>query len=205
MSTQAQPTIIVPAGFSLHSENTAHILLPNDNGAFLNPVQEFNRDLSVACIRTWGDQMNELRRNKWAKKLQKNSVGPSTSEDVQTTETSPAGPSAMLVDAAPQIPDLKPHKFVILEALSATGLRSIRYAKEIPLVKYVIANDLSSSATEAMRRNVEINGLGPQPIIEVDSTEPLDGKQKTAKSDLGKVRVNEGDAWYVIDNVNRVS
>lgn len=28
-----------------------------------------------------------------------------------------------------------PHKFVLLEALSATGLRSIRYAKEIPLVK----------------------------------------------------------------------
>lgn len=29
----------------------------------------------------------------------------------------------------------KPYKFVLLEALSATGLRSIRYAKEIPLVK----------------------------------------------------------------------
>ncbi len=111
---------------------------------------------------------------------------------------------------------------MILEALSATGLRSIRYAKEIPLVKlacdfiafvyfyelfyrYVIANDLSSSATEAMRRNVEINGLGPPPITEVDSTEPLDGKQKTVKSDLGKVRVNEGDAWYVIYNVNCIS
>ena len=31
----------------------------------------------------------------------------------------------------------QPYKSVILEALSATGLRSIRYAKEIPLVKYV--------------------------------------------------------------------
>ena len=29
----------------------------------------------------------------------------------------------------------KPYKFVILEALAATGLRSIRYAKEIPLVR----------------------------------------------------------------------
>lgn len=29
----------------------------------------------------------------------------------------------------------RPNKIVILEALSATGLRSIRYAKEIPLVK----------------------------------------------------------------------
>ena len=29
----------------------------------------------------------------------------------------------------------KSYKFTLLEALSATGLRSIRYAKEIPLVK----------------------------------------------------------------------
>lgn len=40
---------------------------------------------------------------------------------------------------------------------------------------YVIANDLSELATAAMRRNVELNGLG----------DGLDGK----------VRVNEGDAW----------
>ena len=86
---------------------------------------------------------------------------------------------------------------MILEALSATGLRSIRYAKEIPLVEsvfhlltstatlilqvsYVIANDLSPLAIEAMRRNVGFNGLGP-----------------TTASELGKVRVNEGDAWWV--------
>lgn len=67
MTTQAEvpPTITVPEGFSLHSENTSHILLPNDNGAFLNPVQEFNRDMSVAAIRTWGEQMNELKKHKW--------------------------------------------------------------------------------------------------------------------------------------------
>lgn len=28
-----------------------------------------------------------------------------------------------------------PYRFVVLEALSATGLRAIRYAKELPLVK----------------------------------------------------------------------
>ena len=59
------PSLVVPEGYSLHTENTSHILLPNDNGAFLNPVQEFNRDMSVACIRTWGDQMNETKRKKW--------------------------------------------------------------------------------------------------------------------------------------------
>ena len=67
MTTQAEvpPTITVPEGFRLHSENTSHILLPDDNGAFLNPVQEFNRDMSVACIRTWGKQTNEFKKQKW--------------------------------------------------------------------------------------------------------------------------------------------
>lgn len=59
------PDLIVPDGYTLHSENTSHILLPSDNGAFLNPVQEFNRDLSVACIRVWGEQMDEAKKLKW--------------------------------------------------------------------------------------------------------------------------------------------
>jgi tRNA (guanine26-N2/guanine27-N2)-dimethyltransferase len=42
--------------------------LPDTADAFLNPVQEFNRDLSVACIKTWSEQFNELRRLKWEKK-----------------------------------------------------------------------------------------------------------------------------------------
>ena len=56
--------LVVPEGFTLHTENTSSILLPTDNGAFLNPVQEFNRDLSVACINTWGELMNEEKRRK---------------------------------------------------------------------------------------------------------------------------------------------
>lgn len=47
----------------------------------------------------------------------------------------------------------------ILEALSATGLRSIRYALEIPNVASIIANDLDPSAVETIRRNVEHNAL----------------------------------------------
>lgn len=50
------PPIVVPEGFKLHQENSAFLLLPAENGAFLNPVQEFNRDLSVACIRTWSER-----------------------------------------------------------------------------------------------------------------------------------------------------
>lgn len=46
-----------------------------------------------------------------------------------------------------------------MEALSATGLRSIRYAREIPGVKEIIANDLSEDAVESIKKNIEHNGV----------------------------------------------
>jgi tRNA G26 N,N-dimethylase Trm1 len=73
---QQQPTIEVPPGFTLHSENTTHILLPSDNGAFLNPVQEFNRDLSVACIRVWSEEWNRAKEARWTAAQQKKAKRP---------------------------------------------------------------------------------------------------------------------------------
>lgn len=45
----------------------------------------------------------------------------------------------------------------VLEALSATGLRSIRYAKEVPGVKQIIANDLSAAAVKSIQENIRLN------------------------------------------------
>jgi len=107
----------------------------------------------------------------------------------------------------------QPRNIRIIEALSATGLRSIRYAKEIPNVKVVLANDLSPSACDAMRMNVRYNGVEEEekpvpgvapvtaavggvegaPAVPVPDTEDLpNGRRPGCK---GKVRVNEGDAW----------
>jgi tRNA (guanine26-N2/guanine27-N2)-dimethyltransferase len=58
--------IEIPSGFRLYTENTSHILLSEDE-AFLNPVQEFNRDLSVACIRIWSEDLNMMKEEKWRK------------------------------------------------------------------------------------------------------------------------------------------
>lgn len=44
-----------------------------------------------------------------------------------------------------------------MEALSATGLRSIRYAKEVPGIKEIVANDLSSNAVRSIVENVRSN------------------------------------------------
>ena len=49
--------------------------------------------------------------------------------------------------------------YTVLEALSATGLRAIRYAKEVPGIRYVVANDLSDDAVRSIERNVLHNGI----------------------------------------------
>lgn len=76
VSPKRQPSIEVPPGFTLHSENTTHILLPSDNGAFLNPVQEFNRDLSVACIQVWSEEWNRAKEARWRAAQEKKAKKP---------------------------------------------------------------------------------------------------------------------------------
>ncbi|KAJ7774567.1 N2 N2-dimethylguanosine tRNA methyltransferase [Mycena maculata] len=188
----------IPEGFTLHTENNSHILL-SSNEAFLNPVQEFNRDTSVACIRVWSEELHRLKKEKWllarerkqTKKKQNKRPRLETDVSVDTPESVPQGtePESVSVDQ----PEYPQRKIVILEALSATGLRSIRYAKEIPHVSYVIANDLSSAATAAMKRNIDLNGLGPLP--------PASGTDPAAASTRPtEIRVNEGDACTLMYN-----
>ncbi|CAE6433487.1 unnamed protein product [Rhizoctonia solani] len=228
-STTTTATMDIPEGFTVHTENTAKILLPSETTTFLNPIQEFNRDLSVACISTWGKRWEEAKRAKWEqggarrgqnKKRKKSGAEKADAKEAEKVgakegeakEEEAKGEQQMDVDsthAAGGKPETEVEatngsgeekrkeytapKFVILEALSATGLRAIRYAHEIPLVKYVIANDILPAATEAMRRNVGLNGLGPSPSSAEESGPAKTGK-KSEKSDLGKVRVSEMDA-----------
>lgn len=48
-------------GFLVKRENSTRILVPEEAVAFFNPVQEFNRDLSVACIRVWAERAERAR------------------------------------------------------------------------------------------------------------------------------------------------
>lgn len=61
----------IPAGLTPYKEQSTTILLPDDNTAFLNPVQQFNRDLSVAVISTWGQVWREEGKAEWEAKLAK--------------------------------------------------------------------------------------------------------------------------------------
>ena len=49
----------------------------------------------------------------------------------------------------------------ILDALAASGLRSIRYVKEVPGVKQVIVNDLDQVAVDQAHENVKFNNVDP--------------------------------------------
>ena len=59
-------------------------------------------------------------------------------------------------DEAPRTkPPLKPIR--ILEGMAASGLRAIRYARELDDVGCVVANDLDPTAVASIARNVEFN------------------------------------------------
>lgn len=127
-------------------EGKARIFFPKQNEVFYNPVQQFNRDLSILAIRTWSERQEDSVRLHRRKKRKTDN----------NTEA--------LVESLVALPEdhdgVGNGKFTILEALSATGLRAVRYAKEIPAIKEIVANDFSASAVELIQKNVDSNQVG---------------------------------------------
>lgn len=58
----------------------------------------------------------------------------------------------------------------ILDALSATGLRAVRYAKEIESEKKILVygNDILPTATEVIKKNAQLNGVGEKVVATND-------------------------------------
>ncbi|KAI1459347.1 dimethylguanosine tRNA methyltransferase [Annulohypoxylon moriforme] len=191
---------------------------------FYNPIQQFNRDLTVLAIKAYGQETLAKRRpanaDKVAKrKREKSDIGDNKSKKQEKAEevAETAQGDTSMVDATEsnevdqhngqqQEPQEKSQEklsentsdsngglissdipkanqaigdeqstkgqetksnetkrsgptFTILDALSATGLRALRYAQELPFVTSVTANDLSPTAVEAIKRNAEHNGV----------------------------------------------
>ncbi|PWY96793.1 N2,N2-dimethylguanosine tRNA methyltransferase [Aspergillus sclerotioniger CBS 115572] len=163
--------ILNPPAQAAASKATKKDLKADDQSqsVFYNPIQQFNRDLSVLAIRAYGEHVLALKKQKAERKKQKaaecSAKGKkrkreegrgkeSTQEDEATAKSrcSQAPSQHAEQDAAPS--------FTILDALSATGLRALRYASEIPFTSYVVANDLSPSAIQSMKLNIKYNNLG---------------------------------------------
>ncbi|KAM3421099.1 hypothetical protein BST61_g1513 [Cercospora zeina] len=156
---------------------------------FYNPIQQFNRDLSVLAIKAFGDdflhrkrQRNDKNRSKHENKKkrkmpvergqepdgqeQENEIQPDAApatagakEGEQVKTDGQAGKSSTSAHDQQSAKGPSGPRFRILDALSATGLRALRYAHEIPFVSAVVANDMNPSAIQSMKVSVEHNGL----------------------------------------------
>lgn len=140
---------LIPLSDGTIKEGKAVILKETSKHVFYNPVQEFNRDLSILVLSVHAEDHFEQKQIQTLKEKKRNS----SKENNETEESS---------DTVAPIPHLEPGKvyedgMVILEALAATGLRSIRYAKEVPGIKRIVANDLSPSAVESLKANIAFN------------------------------------------------
>ncbi|XP_043273712.1 probable tRNA (guanine(26)-N(2))-dimethyltransferase [Venturia canescens] len=120
------------------SEGKAEILLLEKN-VFYNPVQEFNRDLSIVVLSAFS---KDRQLNK---------------EENATAPCDKLSQSQQSVTAKKKKELENEDGITILEALSATGLRSIRYAKEVPFIKQIVANDISAKAVESIKKNIAHN------------------------------------------------
>ncbi|CAL1674043.1 unnamed protein product [Lasius platythorax] len=122
--------------FPVISEGKAQIVITNQK-VFYNHVQEFNRDLSIAVLTIFAQDRGKemLKKNNLRKDNETNALC-----DIEINSERQKGIS-------------------ILEALSATGLRSIRYAKEVEGVQRIVANDISAKAVDSIRKNVLHNGV----------------------------------------------
>ncbi|OMJ10366.1 tRNA (guanine(26)-N(2))-dimethyltransferase [Smittium culicis] len=127
--------------YNVVTEGQAKVLMPKENEVFYNPIQQFNRDMSIQAINSWRLIYNQEKLEKIKRKTK--------------------NPDAVLPENQ------------ILEALAASGLRSLRYAKEIEGVDYILANDLSEEAVESIKRNAEYNQI-PESILKTNQGDAID-------------------------------
>lgn len=229
--------------YNIAKEGTAEILDLKREGdpkstknrpqsVFYNPVQQYNRDLSVLAIRAFGDDLAAIRKARHERRVEHLAGGKQSGhkrkrptegtrdgeepvatksksdEDTVTADGmgnasissvigvgaphegsfAEAGKDAQVNGQKPsemheyaraegvringdikddinfrlQTNDRRPiaqSSFRILDALSATGLRALRYAREIPMTTTITANDLSPSAAASIKLNAEHNKL----------------------------------------------
>lgn len=155
------PAASQQSGETIITEGKASVLYPSANQVFYNPVQEFNRDLTCAVLTEFARmQLAEkgidivVPGERESKKVVVNLSDNGDDGDVPFPEN--AAPSSRRTVT---VGESCPEGLRVLEGLAASGLRSIRFAKEVPGLQSVIANDFSSSAVELIKRNIKYNDV----------------------------------------------
>jgi tRNA (guanine26-N2/guanine27-N2)-dimethyltransferase len=109
------------------TEGLASVLPIETNEVFYNPVQVFNRDLSILAVSVFAREVVE---------------------------------GGLLAPRRNPLPKSPEPSFHVLEGLAASGLRSVRYAKELKFAQFsFVANDIEAVAVERIQKNIEYNNL----------------------------------------------
>ncbi|KAJ6364737.1 hypothetical protein OIU76_029660 [Salix suchowensis] len=169
--------------YTVIKEGEAEILMNVKNQVFFNKAQVNNRDLSIAVLRTFVSKRQEehgamlSKRKKSAEKAsEKDASGPAV-EEASTESALDNGKSNGECEVHEEISqdepcsvseepvknsegnhhgELKPPR--VLEALSASGLRALRYAREVEGIGKVVALDNDKASVEACQKNIKFNG-----------------------------------------------
>ncbi|KAL3372966.1 hypothetical protein AABB24_005138 [Solanum stoloniferum] len=165
--------------YTIIKEGEAEILMHATNQVFYNKTQVNNRDMSIAVLRTFISQRKLEHKAMLARQAKACPKVP----DESVSEMEPPADSSqhngmssdgcklleeMSQDEQCSISDvqtrnlrrkdleLKPAR--VLEALSASGLRALRYAREVEGIGQVVALDNDKVSVESCRRNIRFNG-----------------------------------------------
>ncbi|XP_038146571.1 tRNA (guanine(26)-N(2))-dimethyltransferase [Cyprinodon tularosa] len=152
------PVNLLP-GETVVKEGKAAILFPNANEVFYNPVQEFNRDLTCAVITEFARDLMAQRGVKLLIPGEKERVVVSLSEDTNEADMQMEEKNGAQ-EVTARVGEKCENGLRILEGLAASGLRSVRFALEVPGLQSVTANDFSTKAAALSARNAQYNGVG---------------------------------------------
>ncbi|KAG1676768.1 hypothetical protein FOA52_005057 [Chlamydomonas sp. UWO 241] len=156
----------VPPGFTVRTEGMASILYKG-NDVFYNEAQVTNRDLSMAVLRHFLP-IHAAEKADGKYKPKRDNAGRRNKENMQMErqkrEEAAAASTSDGAAAAPQ--SARPQGATLLEGLAASGLRSIRYAREVPGLSKIVANDLDPEVVASMKRNTAFNGPEVQSLID---------------------------------------
>jgi tRNA (guanine26-N2/guanine27-N2)-dimethyltransferase len=131
------------AEYETITEGEATMQYSKSEAVFYNKVQVFNRDMSCHVIRLFA----EIREKEYIAKV---------------AEKKARRQAAGMETESPEFMWNKEYPGIhILDALAATGLRSVRYLKEIPGVSHVTINDIDEAATIQAAKNIKANNVDP--------------------------------------------
>lgn len=132
-------------------EGKVRIHKVNDD-IFYNPAQVFNRDLSLIAIKSF----LSLRRRNFTEKHLRRLEFSIRCEDGQKAEQKNRECDGL----SPNKNDPPRLPVTLLEPLGASGLRSIRYIKELSAeIDHVVCGDIDPVAVERMQKNFELNSV----------------------------------------------